>query len=175
MAMGMATTVLRLAPLLLTTSSLNFSYNQYLFLDPFLHLPPSHQSTTNQTLRRYVHRQFPSGLVAILALYPLTWATAIINLTSGSRLLPHIAPLDVIPRRWYTAGLLFNAGHMLWAPKAKGLMQEIGGLGEYADRPRIGEKDERDEVGLLKEWLGLHVWRSVLADFPGWVVSGWGF
>lgn len=160
--------LLRLSPVLLTTSSLTFSLTQYIFLKPYLDLPP--QTVTrpqvNKVLQPYMRRQFPSGLATILVLYPLTWVTAIANLTVGRRALTGPA------RGFYLAGLVFSVGHMLWAPRAKGLMEEIGGV--RGDGEGDGE-GEGDSVELLGQWLRLHVVRSLVADFPGWVCFTAGF
>ena len=160
---------LRIAPVLLTTSSLTFSFTQYLFHKPYLTLPPQTRPQVNNLLRDYIHQQFPSGLATILVLYPLTWATAIANLTSfGNRI--KIPPLTGTSRYLYLAGLVFNVGHMLWAPRAKALMEEIGGI-----RSRGDVSAEGDNVALLGSWLRLHVTRSILADFPSWVCFTAGF
>jgi hypothetical protein len=138
--------LLRLAPLVLTTSSLTFSFSQYLFFKPYLDLaPPTIDTTTrhtttynphppptpppqavNKVLGAYVGRQFPSGLSTILTLYPLTWVTAAANLSTFHGI--GLARRG-IPRRFYVAGLIFNVAHLLWAPRAKALMEGIAGGG----------------------------------------------
>lgn len=155
----MAIHLLRVAPLVLTTSSLTFSFNQYQFFRPYLHLPDAQEHRhVNDVLRGYVKRQFPSGLATILTLYPLTWATAAANISMGT--------FAGTPRNLHIAGLVLSAAHMFWATRAKALMEEIGVDDTAGDK---------DRVALLRSWLRLHVARSLLTDFPSWICFGVGF
>ncbi|KAM7205123.1 hypothetical protein V8F20_003260 [Naviculisporaceae sp. PSN 640] len=191
---------LRLSPVLLATSSLTFSFSEYHFFKPFLDLTPHaanqdtsspktpnqdaiHRGQVNDVLRSYIKRQFPSGFATILTLYPLTWATAIANIkfSSGASGTP-LLHLPSISKKLYLAGLFFSVGHMLWGPKAKDLMEEIGGLNGHKTEQRddstimrgVDEK-QGDNVELLRSWMKLHVVRSVLVDFPSWVCFTTGF
>ncbi|KAK1749560.1 hypothetical protein QBC47DRAFT_354863 [Echria macrotheca] len=149
----MAIHLLRVTPLILTTSSLTFSFNQYQFFQPCLYLPDTLEDRhVNDVLRVYIKRQFPSGLATILTLYPLTWATAAANLS--------LRTYAGVPRKLHVAGLMLSAAHMFWAPRAKALMEEIG------EECTTGDKDR---IGMLRTWLRLHVARSLLADLPSWI------
>ena len=130
--MSKALPLLRLAPVLLTTSSLTYSLTQYIFLKPFVNLPPQIRPQVNNLLQPYTHQQFPSGLATILVLYPLTWATGIANLAVDRHMLTGTT------RTLYLAGLLFNVGHMFWAPRAKALLEEIGGVRSAGRWPGVG-------------------------------------
>lgn len=194
MAYGLA--LLRCAPMVLSAASVNFSYNQYLFLQPYLDLAKQSEtsgeptgatgdiafkgiarSQVNVMLAPYIHQQFPSGFAAILALYPTAWVAAGLNLAAGRSAAP---ALPRASRYFYAAGLVFSIGHMLWGPQAKDLMERLGRLGKYSSRPTTDErdgkskddedsKDNKDNVALLGQWLRLHATRSLVADVPGWL------
>lgn len=72
---------------------------------------------------------------------------------------------------------------MLWGPRAKDLMETIGGLNgdeqklrsEAKTGEKVGTEEKKDNLYLLRSWLKLHVVRSVLADFPSWACFTAGF
>lgn len=177
--------LLRSTPMVLSAAAVQFYYSQYLFWRPFLDLPGDLQdkgkiasqegrAQVNTLLGHFIHRQFPAGLAAIFVLYPLTWVVAGANLAL-SRPTSRLASLlglsgtsDIVlapgARYLYTAGLVFSVGHMLFGPRAKNLMETIGGLGEKAN----GER-KRENLYLIQTWLQLHVTRTFFADVPGWL------
>ncbi|KAL1899189.1 hypothetical protein Sste5346_003111 [Sporothrix stenoceras] len=181
--------LLRSTPMVLSAAAVQFDYSQYLFLRPFLDLPSDlenkdkvatdeSRSPVNTLLGHFIHRQFPAGFGAILTLYPLTWVVTGANLLLSyptSRLaslfgLSTAAGINLTPaaRHFYTAGLVFSVGHMLFGPRALDLMETIGSLGEKANRPD-SEKKQHNNLHLLSTWLQLHLTRTFLADVPGWL------
>lgn len=185
--------LLRSTPMVLSAAAVQFDYSQSLFLRPFLDLPADLQekekasaqdsrSQVNTLLGHFIHHQFPAGLSAILTLYPLTWVVTGANLALGhpaSRLasllgLSTVSGIALAPaaRYFYTAGLVFSIGHMLFGPRALDLMETIGKLGDKANT-ETGKADNldktQDNLSLLQKWLTLHTTRSFTADIPGWL------
>ena len=133
MAYGLV--LLRCTPMVLSAASVNFSYNQYLFLRPYVDLAKQSETAGDETgdaadkgtarsqvnamLAPYIRQQFPSGLAAILALYPTTWVAAGLSLAAGRSAAAAAATLPRASRCLYAAGLVFSIEHMwhaVWWP-----------------------------------------------------------
>jgi hypothetical protein len=138
---------------------LTFSFSQHPFLSPYLDLPNGNHARTNEGLRLYIRREFSAGLATILVLYPLTWSNGTANLATGAarrgcmRIASKNRPLS--PASWYLylASLVFSAGHLLWAPCAKSLTEEIGGL--RSDRMVSGGGASTGEAAEVRDSLVL--------------------
>lgn len=156
-----AVLLIRCTPLLSTTTSLTFALCEELYLRPYTTLCPSSRDSANAMLPAYIRGWFRPGFTVILTLYPLTWVTATANLVlTGHRPSPRVWSL-------YSAGLFFSIAHMLWGPKAKGLLDRI-----RAQQHRLHADDS---VAVLKTWLRLNAARSLLVDLPGWACFFAGF
>lgn len=123
--------LLRLAPLVTSTASLTFAYDQHIFYSPWLQLPsPPSSSSANKettTLRaRYFRICLQRALVVIATLYPLTALFAVANLLTGA---------NGNGGKWYWAGLVFTGAHFaLYATRAVRLLEKVRSEGEDGEK-----------------------------------------
>ena len=142
--------LLRLAPVLTTTAYLTFTCAEDLYFKPYM-FPALHKAS-NALLPMYITIWYTRGMILIFTLYGLTWATAIANLPVA----------DLLGRSWpsfalYMLGLMFSIGHMLWGPKAMGLLNAIK------------KREGRDgSVELAREWCRMNIIRGIVVDVPAW-------
>ncbi|KAM0331710.1 hypothetical protein ACHAQA_003389 [Verticillium albo-atrum] len=141
-------TLLRVAPLVASSFSVWYSWDQYMFLNIFLRA--EHRQQANAILPTYFSAFFKPGLGLILGLYSLSIGTGVANAVS-SACGPQSAPL-------YLAGVVFSVAHFTFVPWVKNHVYNIAN-----DKGATGSVDE------LRKWLTVHSIRSLLVDIPGWL------
>ena len=139
--------LLRVAPLITSSFTLWFSWDQFLFLNTFLHrrvLPK-----TNDFLPTYFDVWFPPGVAIILSFYPITIGLGIANAVTRHTETPH----------FYTAGVCLAAFHFFFVPFIKPSIDAIR-----------QDRNKGASAGDMRRWLNVHIARSLLADFPSWLL-----
>ena len=169
--------LLRVAPLLSATSSVTFTLSEDTFIRPLVHTSPS---TSSAELRRHVNRMLPShsrwtrrGLAVIFITYPLSIATAAVNLArhdNGKVDLSRNASYNArVAAGFYLAGLIFSVLHFPFGPRAMGYLKRVGEDSGSDDDP------EKDNTANVVSWLRINAIRGVVADVPSWVCYFAGF
>lgn len=115
---------LRVLPLLTTSSYFPFTIAEDLYFKPYLE--PSVVGAADHLLPSYVTVWYNRGMVLIFTIYPLTWGTAIANLSVA-----HLWETSIAAFVLYLLGLLFSIAHMLWGPH-----NESPKLNQEARQPR---------------------------------------
>lgn len=69
-------------------------------------------------------------------------------------------------RKWSRYGLAAVLGHLAFIPFVAG---SVSSLCEWKEDLEEIAKDVEGPVDVLKEWLGVHVWRMICADVPALV------
>lgn len=141
-------TLLRLAPLLTSTSSLTFAHDHDLFFRVFTSEPCANHSNT--LIPPWMSVYMPRGLRRILFFYPSTLILALLNI--------YFSNPGSTTRYLYAAGAAFTLGHVAVFGKTA-----VGLLSAMRDDESKGQAT-RD----MTKWVDMNVWRTLLADLPAW-------
>ncbi|PYI32196.1 hypothetical protein BP00DRAFT_342185 [Aspergillus indologenus CBS 114.80] len=147
---------LRLAPLVSSTCSLWFAWDQNLFLRTFVH--PANRAASDRSLPTYFRTFFRSGVTWVLVLLGFSLATAGMNIVTDRASLAQRQSL-----RWYVAGAALTAGHTLYAPVVAPIVRAIS-------EDHSKGHSTRD----LERWLWWNFLRMVTVDLGAWVCFGVG-
>lgn len=142
--------LLRVAPLVTTTSSLMYAWDEHWFLSGFLRPEIKHHS--DAMLPRYFRRFFEQGVLIIAGLNTITLSSSIANLLIDRPVLNKLGS-----SRWYWAGLGFTALHFAFVP-----------LIAYPIRDIMEDRSKGQSTKDLVRWLDIHRIRVLVADLPGW-------
>lgn len=145
--------LLRVAPLLTTTSTLVYAWDEHWYLSGFLHSEHQHREETKKILPGYFRRFFEQGVFIIAGLNTLTISTAITNLLTDRPVLNHLRS-----SRWYWAGLGFTICHFLFVP-----------LIAYPIRDIMEDRSKGNSTKDLRRWIDIHRIRVLMADLPAWI------
>ncbi|TGJ82361.1 hypothetical protein E0Z10_g6408 [Xylaria hypoxylon] len=141
--------LLRLVPVMSTTSSLWYAWDQYEQMTLFR--KAELKTLSNQLLPRYFTSFFARGAPRVLGLLAATTVSCGVIIRSS-----HDLPANGV-QPWYIAGLSLAIAHLAWVPFIISPVQAI-------------EKDVKGEsVAHLEDWLRLHVWRSLTVDLGAWM------
>ncbi|KAI1094734.1 putative integral membrane protein [Rostrohypoxylon terebratum] len=145
--------ILPLVPVVSSTCSLWFAWDQYEFLTIF-HKPGLRQSSS-EILTPYFTIFFNRGAPRVLALI----STTAFSCGAILRNSPGTALQDSGAYSWYLSGLLCAVGHMAWAPLILPYIRALQG----------NESAKEKKVAELETWLRIHTWRSLTVDLAAWV------
>jgi hypothetical protein len=142
--------LLYLVPVVTSTVSLWFAFDQYFFLGIFLHKDV--EPGAKHVLTPYWNTMITTGLQYVIGpLLGTAGATAAILYTTPSEVLREKNCYS-----WYIASMAFAAGHFTFAPA---ILPKIRGLQEGGLTPT------------LRQWMRVHVARAITVDFLCWVTS----
>ncbi|KAH6672328.1 hypothetical protein B0J14DRAFT_593423 [Halenospora varia] len=160
--------ILRLTPLLLSTSSLKFSHTSHHFLTTFLH--PTLLPHTPVILPPFFTHWSEDNRKAIVYRYSLTYLCAVLNLLVRGE--------DMWGKggngsgKWYLGGLVFSVAHGVgFGKRALGLLERIKGREKKEDGKGDGDgegKGEGEVVESLREWARMNFQRMCWTDTPAW-------
>ncbi|MCJ1453598.1 hypothetical protein MMC28_003945 [Mycoblastus sanguinarius] len=142
--------LLRLAPLLTSTATLMYAYDQHLFFSTWLH--DSYRHEANNLLPRWFNICLKRALRVIVTLYPLSITFAVANIYTGMQKESSNASL------WYWSGMAFTVGHFLFGKKAIRLLDAIE-----------TDQSKGNSTTDMREWLGMNLVRSLAVDLPAWL------
>lgn len=145
-------TILRTAPLITSTCTLWFSFDQDFFIKLFLH--PEDRDRNNAVLPSYFKRFFGPGAVRVLALLTLTMAGGGYNILTERR--SALGPSASLP--WYTAGTLLAASHLFFVPAIAPKVQAV-----------IEDTSKGSSTRDLEGWLTVHRMRTWTVDLSSWI------
>lgn len=140
--------ILHLVPVITSTVSLWFAFDQYFFLGIFLHKEV--EPSAKHVLTPYWNTMIGTGLGYIIAPLIGTMASAatILSTTSAELLKAKGSYL------WYIASIVFAAGHFAFVPVVL---------------PKIKALSDGGLTPALRRWMRVHVTRSVTVDLFCWV------
>lgn len=140
--------ILHLVPVVTSTVSLWFAFDQYFFLGIFLHKDV--EPGAKHVLTPYWNAMISTSLSYVIAPLVGTLAsTAAIFTTISTELLR-----DKGSYPWYIASLALAAGHFAFVP---------------AVLPKIRSLSKGGLTPALRQWMRIHVTRSVTVDLFCWV------
>ncbi|CZT10130.1 hypothetical protein WAI453_006358 [Rhynchosporium graminicola] len=149
--------ILRIVPLLSSTVSLIWAYDEYAFLTAWLLLPRTQHTQIQQLLPLWFAKWGPLGTKVLFSSFPLSVGAGVANIVSVSR---------TSGLGWeffaYGLGTFFTLMHFIYGPKAMGLLKGI----------RTETKDGGDPLGQLEMWMRMHLQRCWVADGPATVAFG---
>ncbi|KAH9905361.1 hypothetical protein F4778DRAFT_705269 [Xylariomycetidae sp. FL2044] len=141
---------LHLVPVISSTSSLWYAWDQYEQLTLFRH--KEMKSLSNQVIPPYFTAFFKRGVPRALGLL----ATTTLSCASILRYSSEVSrEKGAFP--WYVAALALAVSHLAWAPSVIPHVKAI-------------ENDAKEKnLVHLEHWLRLHVWRSLTVDIGAWI------
>lgn len=161
--------LLRTAPLVTSTCTLWYAFDQDMFLDVFLH--PGHRRRSNELLPSYFHVFFRRAVIRVLGLLGLTLlgggCNVLINRQPGvpfparghGFLTDHLPCINhQTPLLWYTAGTMMCASHLIFVPSIATKVQAI-----------IDDQSHGQSTRDLERWLAIHRLRTWTVDLAAWV------
>ncbi|KZL83286.1 integral membrane protein [Colletotrichum incanum] len=146
---------LRAAPLVSSTCTLLYAWDQHFLLSLFNRTPETRKKSA-PLLRSYFDAFFRRGVWSVLGFVTMSISTTAANLYKQPEALQSKGTFW-----WYVAGATLSAGHLAYvplvAPHVKALMEAEG---------------EDDVNGILDEWLRVNWWRMITVDLGAWVAFG---
>lgn len=140
--------ILHLVPVITSTVSLWFAFDQYFFLGIFLHKDV--EPSAKHVLTPYWSTMIGTGLGYIVAPLIGTMASTVTILNSTStELLQAKSSYE-----WYIASIILAAGHFAFVPVVL---------------PKIRALSDGGLTPALRLWMRIHVTRSVTVDLFCWV------
>ncbi|KZZ98386.1 hypothetical protein AAL_02904 [Moelleriella libera RCEF 2490] len=150
------------APLLSSTGTILFAWDQHLFFNIFTH--PELEKRSNSILPAYWRLLFPRGLAQVVSLLGITTWTSIAAIVWNR---PLLAKKGALP--WYAATAGLALGHLVYvplvAPLIKYMVDDEGG--RSLERKR--EEPANGNVDAQKKWLGWHMMRTLTTDLGAWL------
>lgn len=144
--------ILRVAPLLSSTCTLLYAYDQHFFLG--MMNEPETRRHSKAMLPAYFTTFFKRGVVFVVSMLAMTTWGSVANLYSDRTTLRSKGSLW-----WYMGGAAFSTGHLLFIPfVAPSVAAVTQGEGDVNDR--------------LDEWLSVNKLRMVTVDLAAWVALG---
>ncbi|PFH59669.1 hypothetical protein XA68_12047 [Ophiocordyceps unilateralis] len=149
--------LLRLAPLLSSTCSLLYAWDQHFFLG--LLNRPEIRLRSRALLPTYFTHVFRRGLPFVLAAVAVSFGSGISNLL-------YLGPSSPLSWRCYVAGSVLAAAHLLYVPWIAPSCHQLLLLS-----PHSGDDDDHDPDpnALLDGWLSVNAWRSLTVDLGAWI------
>lgn len=141
---------LRAAPLLTSTCSLWFAWDQHFFLHLFN--KPEIREKSNELLPTYFRYFFRGGVTRVLVLLSLT-----VSSTLATCLVNHDSHWANGSLRWYTAGLVLAASHLAFVPAIAPKVQAV-----------IEDSSKGQSTNDLDGWLSIHAVRGLTVDLAAW-------
>jgi hypothetical protein len=141
--------LLRLSPIISSTISLQFAYDEYTFLSCWMQ--PSYRPEANALLPAWFTSWGPWGTKVVFGSFTFSLASGLANLFTGRGV-----EEATVGRYWYAAGFVFAAAHLfIFGVKALKLLAMIR-----------GGKPEGESTVSMGKWLEMHLLRSVTVDLP---------
>lgn len=144
---------LRAAPLVSSTCTLLYAYDQHFFLG-LLNRPETRRHS-KALLPPYFRTFFRQGVVFVVAMLAVTTWASVANLYVRR---PRLSATGSV--WWYIAGAVLSSSHLLFIP---GVAPSIKRISE------AGSGGEEDVNGALDEWLRVNKIRMLTVDLAAWI------
>lgn len=142
---------LRAAPLVSSTCTLLYAWDQHHFLSILNH--PDIRKLSQPLVSPYFKISFQRAVFQVVGFLAVTASTSVFNLYTGRPSLNAHGSAS-----WYIAGAILSAGHLLFvpiiAPSVKGLVED---------------KHEKDSNNTLYKWLSINAIRGLTVDLAAWM------
>ncbi|KAI0142979.1 hypothetical protein GGR57DRAFT_372832 [Xylariaceae sp. FL1272] len=148
----MASTLLHLVPLISSTCSLYFAWDQLFFLSIFLKKDIRHHGSRLQA--SYWQSLFPTAAPLVIGLIAVTSSSSFYLLRTSADILKQKGAYN-----WYLACGSLALCHFLWVPLIKPVIDSL-----QDDR-----KDVDSGAKTLQRWLNIHLTRFLSVDIACWV------
>lgn len=140
---------LRAAPLVSSTCTFLYAWDQHLFLSNF-NLPET-RALSKPVISPYFKAFFRRAIWQVLGFITVTASTSVLNLYTGR------PSLDARGSAWwYTAGAVLSTSHLFFAPL---IAPNVQGL---------VEETKEDINDMLDKWLSINAVRSLTVDLAAW-------
>ncbi|KXH47141.1 hypothetical protein CSAL01_08550 [Colletotrichum salicis] len=143
---------LRVAPLVSSTCTLLFAWDQHFFLSLFNDTPELRKKSAPM-LKPYFNNFFSRGVFIVLGFIAVSTSTGIANLFNQPAALRSQSTF-----RWYAAGTAMSAGHLLFVPAVAPHVKDLAEA-----------KDDDDVNRILDKWLNANWLRMVTVDVGAWI------
>ncbi|KAL6849443.1 mRNA splicing protein [Amphichorda felina] len=169
-------TALLLLPLVSSTSTLLFSFDQHSFLSVLTHpaLVQNQGASSNAVISPYFSLFFPRGLVRVVTFLGVTTWSSVGCIYSSRVLLRSKGSLA-----WYAGAAALAVGHLLFVPviaqSVKSILDNKGGdvavgdAGEAVGDAKNNKK--KSNVDYMKDWLRVNMVRTLTTDLGAWVCA----
>ncbi|KAI0197468.1 hypothetical protein F4808DRAFT_295144 [Astrocystis sublimbata] len=156
--------ILRIAPLLASTSCVTYTIAEDLYLRPFGNFRPDLRVEANRIIPEYKDRWFPPSLAVIFTVYPVAICTAIANVWVNGNMEVSGEPNDIryLGSCFYIAGALFSALHFAFGPRDLSILKQIN-------------EKEKDNGKAMADWVHMNLVRGLMAELPSWLCFFVGF
>ncbi|KAJ6581544.1 hypothetical protein B0H19DRAFT_511635 [Mycena capillaripes] len=141
--------LLRLSPVISSTASLIWAYDEYSFLSSWMN--PSYRTQADALLPPWFKTWAPKGTRVLFTSFPMSLIAGIANTFT------HRASLQTAGV-FYWLGVFFTAAHFFYGPKALTLLKSI------RDAQPAGRTTES-----MGEWLRMHRTRTVTTDLLAFI------
>ncbi|KAF6822629.1 integral membrane protein [Colletotrichum musicola] len=148
-------TALRAAPLVSSTCTLLYAWDQHFFLSMLNSPLPEIRYRSKPVLQPYFSLFFRRGLPIVLTFIIASTASAVANLRVQSDGLRAKGSF-----MWYVAGAALSAGHLAYVPWIAPSVRDVV------------EATEEDVNERLDGWLALNWLRMVTVDLGAWIAFG---
>ncbi|KAI1808965.1 hypothetical protein F4811DRAFT_499646 [Daldinia bambusicola] len=145
---------LYLAPVISSTSSLYFAWDQYLFLRIFL--KKDIQVHANRLQASYWQTFFPQAAFSVIGLVGITSGVSFYLLKTSGALLQEKGSYN-----WYLASGVLALCHFFWVPPIKPIINAL----------QDNKKDVDKGTETLRKWIRVHLTRAPTADLGCFICS----
>ncbi|KAJ6518844.1 hypothetical protein C8R45DRAFT_949493 [Mycena sanguinolenta] len=142
--------LLRISPIISSTTSLVWAYDEYTFLGAWMN--PAYRTQSDALLPLWFKTWAPNGTRVLFTSFPVSLVTGLANAYT----LRHHKTTRALP--FYCLGTFFALAHFFYGPRALRLLKAI----------RTGEPDGKTTKS-MGEWLRMHSVRTVTTDFLAFV------
>ncbi|KJZ70749.1 hypothetical protein HIM_09882 [Hirsutella minnesotensis 3608] len=151
-------TALLLAPLVSSTGSLLFAWDQHLFLSTLIKPELADGGHSEAVLGPYWRALFPAGLSQVVGLLSVTTWTSVGAIAACRGLLQRRGAAS-----WYAAAVALAVGHLLYVPLVARRI-EFMSAEESSEHGRRG----KTRVQVQREWLTVNLVRMLTTDLGAW-------
>lgn len=142
--------LLRASPLITSTCSLWYAWDEQFFLSIFTR--PENEFESSALLPSYFNTFFQRGTASVLTVLALTLSSSAANLYTDRSVLSARGSL-----KWYIAGTILSAAHLLFAPLIVPVIKAI-----------VEDREGENAVPNVKEWLRVNAIRTLTVDLAAW-------
>ena len=151
-------TALLLTPLVSSTCTLLFAWDQHFFLSLFQH-PEVRETGANTYIPVYFRHFFAGGLPMVVSFLTVTTSSIIASVSLSKPLLKARGSLP-----WYTAGAALALGHLLYVPAVYHKVQAIS-----ENKGPDGVPKGLSNLDFLGQWLDVNFLRMLTTDLGAWI------
>ncbi|KAF8216542.1 hypothetical protein K438DRAFT_1797406 [Mycena galopus ATCC 62051] len=151
MSLSLGLKLLRLSPIISSTTSLVWAYDEYTFLGAWTN--PQYRTQADALLPSWFKTWAPNGTLVLFSSFPMSLITGIANAYTHSASLQATGALP-----FYWLGVFFALAHFFYGRVALRLLKAI----------REGEPEGKTTKS-MGDWLRMHSARTFTTDLPAFI------